>query len=72
MAEFIDNKENLILYGTVGTVKTHLATAIGVATCINGKRVAVHLRLKGKNHEIKVSILLFFSYFTSKYKPYYI
>lgn len=38
-AEFIDNKENLILYGPVGTGKTHLATAIGVAACSNGKRV---------------------------------
>ncbi|MFA6712182.1 MAG: IS21-like element helper ATPase IstB [Candidatus Caldatribacteriota bacterium] len=36
---FIENKENLILYGPVGTGKTHLATAIGVAACKNGKRV---------------------------------
>lgn len=39
MAGFIGNKENLILYGPVGTGKTHLATAIGVAACSNGKRV---------------------------------
>lgn len=38
-AEFINNKENLILYGPVGTGKTHLATAIGVAACGNGKKV---------------------------------
>lgn len=37
-AAFIENKENLILYGPVGTGKTHLATAIGVAACSNGKR----------------------------------
>lgn len=38
-AEFIGRKENLILYGPVGTGKTHLATAIGVAACSSGKRV---------------------------------
>jgi DNA replication protein DnaC len=37
--EFIDNKENLILYGAVGTGKTHLATAIGVEACNNGRKV---------------------------------
>lgn len=36
---FIPNKENLILYGTVGTGKTHLATAIGVEACNQGKTV---------------------------------
>lgn len=36
---FIDKKENLILYGPVGTGKTHLATAIGVSACSNGKKV---------------------------------
>lgn len=38
-AEFIQNKENLILYGPVGTGKTHLATAIGVEACNQGKSV---------------------------------
>ena len=38
-ASFIDKKENLILYGPVGTGKSHLATAIGVAACSSGKRV---------------------------------
>ena len=38
-ASFIDKKENLILYGPVGTGKSHLATAIGVAACSGGKRV---------------------------------
>jgi len=37
--DFINRKENLILYGPVGTGKTHLATAIGVNACSNGKRV---------------------------------
>lgn len=33
--DFIDNKENLVLYGDVGTGKTHLAIALGVAACQN-------------------------------------
>jgi len=36
---FIEKQENLILYGPVGTGKTHLATAIGVNACRNGKKV---------------------------------
>jgi len=39
MADFINKKENLILYGPVGTGKSHLATAIGVSACSSGKRV---------------------------------
>lgn len=38
-ANFIEKKENLILYGPVGTGKTHMATAIGVAACNRGKKV---------------------------------
>jgi DNA replication protein DnaC len=38
-AEFVGRKENLILYGPVGTGKSHLATAIGVEACNQGKRV---------------------------------
>jgi len=38
-SSFIDKKENLILYGNVGSGKTHLAIAAGVAACNNGKRV---------------------------------
>lgn len=38
-AAFLERNENLILYGPVGTGKTHLATAIGVAACNNAKRV---------------------------------
>jgi DNA replication protein DnaC len=41
-ASFIDSKENLILYGSVGTGKTHLATAIGIEACNQGKRVAFY------------------------------
>ena len=36
---FIERQENLILYGPVGTGKTHMATAIGVAACARGKKV---------------------------------
>ena len=37
--EFIDRKENLVMYGNVGAGKTYLATAIGVAACNDGKEV---------------------------------
>jgi len=36
---FVDKKETLILYGPVGTGKTHLANAIGVEACQRKKRV---------------------------------
>jgi len=35
---FIEKKENLIFMGAVGTGKTHLATAIALRACQNGKR----------------------------------
>ena len=35
---FIGEKKNLVLYGPVGTGKTHLATAIGVLACSEGIR----------------------------------
>jgi DNA replication protein DnaC len=38
-AEFVERKENLILYGPVGTGKTHLAVAIGVEACNRDRRV---------------------------------
>lgn len=38
-ARFAEKKENLILYGPVGTGKTHLATAIGMAACNRKKNV---------------------------------
>ncbi len=36
---FIGEKKNLVLYGPVGTGKTHLAIALGVAGCSKGYRV---------------------------------
>lgn len=41
---FIDRKENLILYGAVGTGKTHLAVALGVKAISQGKK-AVFFRV---------------------------
>ncbi len=37
-AAFIAEKKNLMLYGPVGTGKTHLATAVGVLACSMGLR----------------------------------
>lgn len=38
-AEFLNRTENLILYGKNGSGKTHMATAIGVEACMQGKKV---------------------------------
>jgi DNA replication protein DnaC len=38
-ASFVGEKRNLVLYGPVGTGKTHLAIALGVAACARGLRV---------------------------------
>jgi DNA replication protein DnaC len=37
--EYLDKRENLLLVGNSGTGKTHLATALGIAACGQGKRV---------------------------------
>ena len=37
--EYIDKKENVLLVGNSGTGKSHLATALGIAACAQGKRV---------------------------------
>jgi len=37
--DFIKEKKNLILFGNVGTGKTHMATALGVEACQHGKKV---------------------------------
>ncbi len=34
----MDRKENLILYGRNGAGKSHMATAIGVEACMQGKK----------------------------------
>jgi DNA replication protein DnaC len=38
-ASFVKKKENLVLLGTVGTGKTHLATAIAMNLCERGRHV---------------------------------
>lgn len=40
--EFITRKENLILYGSVGTGKTHLAVALGVKAINQGKKAVFY------------------------------
>lgn len=37
--EYIDRRENILLVGNSGTGKTHIATALGIAACSQGKRV---------------------------------
>ena len=49
-ASFVERKENLILYGPVGTGKTHMATAIGVAACSAGKKVRFFRTASLVNH----------------------
>lgn len=39
---FLDKKENLILYGAVGTGKTHLAIALGINAVNQGKKVVFY------------------------------
>src|SRR6056297_3351989 len=40
--DFIERKENVLMVGSVGTGKTHLATALGIKACMKGKRVAFY------------------------------
>lgn len=37
--DYLSNRENILLVGPSGTGKTHLATALGMAACAQGKRV---------------------------------
>ena len=37
--EYLDKKENVLLVGNSGTGKSHIATALGIAACGQGKRV---------------------------------
>lgn len=37
--EYLDKRENVLLVGASGTGKTHLATALGVAACNQGRKV---------------------------------
>lgn len=40
--EYLSKAENIVLLGNSGTGKTHLATALGVEACSQGKRVAFY------------------------------
>lgn len=37
--DFIERHENIVLYGNPGTGKTHIATALGIKACYEGKSV---------------------------------
>ncbi len=37
--DYLDRRENILMVGNSGTGKTHLATALGIAACNQGKRV---------------------------------
>ena len=39
VGEYINKKENILLVGNSGTGKTHLATAMGFASCMQGNKV---------------------------------
>jgi len=51
--EFIQNKENLILYGGVGTGKSHLSTALGLTVIKSGKQVYFYTVHDLINHLVK-------------------
>lgn len=51
--EFINNKENLILYGGVGSGKTHMCIALGVSAIKSGKKVYFYTVHDLINHLIK-------------------
>jgi len=38
-SQYLDHRENILLVGSPGTGKTHLATALGVEACAHGKKV---------------------------------
>jgi DNA replication protein DnaC len=60
--KFIDNKENIIRMGASGAGKTHYATALGIAACMQGKSVlfstvpnlVVDLKEAMSQHELAV------------------
>jgi DNA replication protein DnaC len=53
--EFIVNRQNLILYGNVGTGKTHLVTALGIEACKRDFKVAFWRTAALVNHLIQLN-----------------
>jgi DNA replication protein DnaC len=53
--EFIVNRHNLILYGNVGTGKTHLVTALGIEACKRDFKVAFWRTAALVNHLIQLN-----------------
>jgi DNA replication protein DnaC len=53
---FLEHKENLILYGPVGTGKTHLAVALGVKSINQGKK-AIFYRVHDLINELEADIV---------------
>ena len=51
---FVDDRHNMILYGNVGTGKTHLATALGIAACKKGYKVQFWRTAAMVNHLIRI------------------
>ena len=39
--DFIGNKQNVIMFGNAGVVKTHLATGLALKTCLKNKNVLI-------------------------------
>jgi len=50
--EFIDRRENVLLIGNSGTGKTHLATALGLAGCHEGRKVRF-FGVTGRSYRLK-------------------
>jgi DNA replication protein DnaC len=53
--EFIVNRQNLILYGNVGTGKTHLVMALGIEACKRNFKVAFWRTAALVNHLIQLN-----------------
>lgn len=60
-SEYLDARKNVLLIGNSGTGKTHLASALGLSACAQGKRVrfwgatalVTHLLEMREQHELK-------------------
>ena len=63
-ADFVNRKENLVLMGSVGTGKTHLATAVALNHCKKGRHVRFYTAtglaniLQEKNQKVQLNSFL--------------